>query len=57
MKHIMFQDVPVDSDFKSQGNTWKKVSTRTARIIDPSEFKHKIFYFGKSEYVYVEINS
>jgi len=55
MKHIMFQDVPVDSNFKSQGNTWKKVSTRTAKIIDPSEFNHKVFYFGKSEYVYIEV--
>jgi hypothetical protein len=57
MKHVMFQDVLLNTNFKSQGNTWNKVSTRTARIIDPSRFNNRVFYFGKSEYVYVEVGS
>jgi hypothetical protein len=57
VKHIMFQDVPLNTNFKFQGNTWNKASTRTARIIDPSRFNHRVFYFGKSEYIYIEVGS
>ena len=46
-----FSNVAIGSHFDCNGNTWIKVSTRTARIVKPTEYAGKCFYFGKSENV------
>jgi hypothetical protein len=37
---VMFRDVPVGVEFEWSGTTWKKVSTRTAKV------GNRTFYFG-----------
>ena len=47
IKHMDFQYVPVGAEFECNGNRCRKVSTRTADILDLTHARR--FYFGKRE--------
>lgn len=49
-----FERLPVEFTFFKNGNTWRKQSTRTAKIVAPGEPYHgKWFYFRQDEQVII----
>jgi len=40
----MFKDIPLGSEFQWQGTTWKKVSSRTAKV------GNRTFYFAQKDW-------
>ncbi len=51
MRQVYFENLNVDSEFKSNGNIWVKRSLKTAEIVKPVDLSGKRFYFGKREIV------
>lgn len=47
-KVAYFRDIPKGEIFKTNGNTWRKASTRTARAVSEGLPSHA-FYFGQGE--------
>ena len=46
-----FKDLKAGAKFAYGGNLWVKQSTRTARIIKPSDYSGRWFYFGAQDNV------
>jgi hypothetical protein len=46
-----FKNIEVGQQFKSNGTTYKKVSTRTGEIIAPEEYAGATFYFSAGDLV------
>ena len=51
---VQFADVPVGCVFKSNGNAWRKRSTRTAVMVSPSRYAGQWFYFNWYETAKIE---
>ncbi len=60
-----FQDVPMFALFTAnrtiagRHNTtiWRKVSTRTARVYDPTGHRGSLFFYGRGETVWLEMDN
>jgi len=46
----------IGQTFWSNGNKWRKVSTRTAAIVYPKRFVDTWFYFGQTDVIETAIN-
>lgn len=46
-----FKNIEVGQQFKSNGTTYKKVSTRTGEIVAPEEYAGATFYFSAGDLV------
>lgn len=54
---VKFNELPVNETFYRNGNTWRKRSTRTAEIVEPTEPYHgRWFYFSKYDNVVINAN-
>ena len=49
MNKIRFDALQVGRTFTMNGNTYEKISTRTARIIEPSHLAGAWFYFCNND--------
>jgi hypothetical protein len=47
----VFAELDIDDQFMVNGNTYKKISSRTARIVAPVEYSNRWFYFGQNDKV------
>lgn len=53
IRHIfpVFSELAIGDQFMTGGNTYQKVSSRTAKIIAPVEYSNRWFYFGQNDKV------
>lgn len=56
-QHIRFNELPTGAEFAKNGNVYRKQSGRTARIVAPAEYSHRVFYFRNAELCTVGVHS
>jgi hypothetical protein len=54
--YAYFEELPIGTLFGSNGNSWRKQSTRTAKYLGPWD-AGRVFYFSKKDLVEVGIHS
>ena len=55
-QYVYFNEMPTSTVFHKNGNTYKKQSTRTARIVKPVEYAGNWFYFSMKELCIVGVH-